>query len=126
MARHLAGIHVKRNAQHGDKYVTLCEKKGHVQAVCNLRIRQRQDGVSPATKTTGVGAMVTPNMGMFSTLSSIPGIQQSPSSEWLLDHVEWTEEGGWLKTHPKAMPKVPLDIEVMTRRASCLTSPIAP
>ena len=61
-----------------------------------------------------------PDNLMFCTMTSIPGIQQVSSGKWELDHVERTRECGWYKTHLKAMPKVPIDIEVMTDEQAIL------
>ena len=98
-----------------------CEKKGHIQSVCKLKSRQSEKASS--TNGPTIGTMITsdaPDNLMFCTMTSIPGIQQVPSGKWELDHVEWTREFGWYKTHPKAMPKVLIDIEVMTDEQAIL------
>lgn len=91
-----------------------CKKKGHMSSVCRAA-RQDQNSPKP-TNVPAVGAMPTEsptvNVPSFCNLASIPGVQQS-SGTWKLGHVEWAEERGWYKTEPTAMPKIPLDIEVM-------------
>jgi hypothetical protein len=102
-----------------NKTCGFCDKRGHIDEACKQKVSERQK-TKPLADTPRVGTIVDHRSAMFCTLTKIPGIQQASHGEWKLDHVEWTEERGWYKTHPKDMPKVPLDIEVMADEHAAL------
>ena len=89
-----------------DNLCECCKKRGHFQSICRFRDRQNYQRNSPASSAPSLGTF-------FCGLSTLAGVKQTSRGEWKLDHVEWMEECGWKKNRPRAMPKIPLDIEVM-------------